>query len=308
MGYPDFLRRCMGDCRPLPQPPKHPTVWKGSVLSRLACLSGKAVYLDVETRAHGEQEISATELSTSLASFRSSGGMYSRGSDRLLALMTSFSFSRSTGLLILCSSLTPASRTLHHLRLPLQLAEAESSSVILRECTALGRLKQLGSLVLACPLATPFYRNRVDTESVPLLDSPITPSSLRGLFPMCSNASTWIIDDDGFRNSVRWGRLGQDGFDSCLAPMDRYPKSQLMTIVIVGARPGPNAVKALLEIDLASTAPNLERVKATRLRWPVTRHEIETSGWVPLAEALCERFEVKLVDPVGHPWTPGLKV
>ncbi|KAH6915568.1 hypothetical protein BKA70DRAFT_1395413 [Coprinopsis sp. MPI-PUGE-AT-0042] len=121
-------------------PPKHPMTWKTSVVRRPALSQQKAIDLDVETR---EQEISATELLDSCSSWvsvRSCGGIFSPGSDRLL-----------------------------------QLAGTESSSAILRECSALGRLRQVRSLVPACPSAIPVWRNQVDAESVARLDSDCPP-------------------------------------------------------------------------------------------------------------------------------------
>ncbi|KAH6915576.1 hypothetical protein BKA70DRAFT_1418515 [Coprinopsis sp. MPI-PUGE-AT-0042] len=159
-----------------------PTVRKGSVLRRLAQSQRKELiqidYLDVKTRAHGKQEIPVIGLldsCSSLVSVRSCRGFYSRGPDRFLVFMASSSLSRTGGLPILYSSLTPASSTFQHLHLTLQLAGTSFGSLILRECPALGRLKQLRPLVLTRPSAISFCRNRVDAESVPRLDRDFIP-------------------------------------------------------------------------------------------------------------------------------------
>ncbi|KAH6880954.1 hypothetical protein BKA70DRAFT_1575532 [Coprinopsis sp. MPI-PUGE-AT-0042] len=131
-----------------------PMIRNDSVLRRLA-QSERKHHLDVESR-HLARSSLPNERFLTLARHR------------LLALIASFSsFSRTGALPTLYGFLIPASYTLQHLHLPLQLAGTELSSVILRECTALGRLNQLRSLVLACPLAIPFGRNRLDAKSSP---------------------------------------------------------------------------------------------------------------------------------------------
>ncbi|KAH6880971.1 hypothetical protein BKA70DRAFT_171408 [Coprinopsis sp. MPI-PUGE-AT-0042] len=129
---------------------------------------------------------------------------------------------------------------------------------------------------------------------------------IRGLFSTaCSNVSTWIIDDEG--GQFRRGHAGMYDF-TCLDPVVESAELALNTIVITGPCYEPKALDGLWQNDLLAKSPRLERVRVASIRWPPNQHEIEKSGWVPLAEVLWERFRVKLVDWDGKWWAPRLKV
>ncbi|KAH6880963.1 hypothetical protein BKA70DRAFT_1238486 [Coprinopsis sp. MPI-PUGE-AT-0042] len=168
------------------------------------------VNFDVEARAHGEQEISATQPLDGC----SRGWIYSRG------------------LPILYSFLVFASFTLQYLHLPPQLAGTEPSPVVGRRIRALGRdclplLECLGVASVITQLAEDLNNclitarlpslQRFDvqaTDTNPCVEAFVkahgrklvvlkADSSIRGLFSATfSNASTWIIDGDGSRSSV----------------------------------------------------------------------------------------------------------
>ncbi|KAH6880966.1 hypothetical protein BKA70DRAFT_1471513 [Coprinopsis sp. MPI-PUGE-AT-0042] len=274
-----------------------PMVRKGSVLRRLAQSQRKEliqiVYLDVKTRAHGKQEISVIGLlgsSSSSVSVRSCGGLYSRGPDRFLLtdscfvhLSTPSSASATGGSLVWfthparmsspwSSEATPASRSYSPIgNFPRWSAWALTVSPRdLLNTLSTVRLPSLQRFDVQGTDTVPCVEACIKAHGYELIVLKVD-LSIRCLFvAICSNASTWIIDDDGSRNGFQW--IASVIMASIHALREwKVPQSQLTTIAILGAPPGPNAIEALLEIGLASMAPKLKRFKVVNLRWPKTR-------------------------------------
>ncbi|KAH6880940.1 hypothetical protein BKA70DRAFT_1206406 [Coprinopsis sp. MPI-PUGE-AT-0042] len=127
-------------------------------------------------------------------------------------------------------------------------------------------------------------------------------------FPaLCPNTLTWIVDDYGYRFGSRHKAPGMYDF-TCLAPLTGSIEPALSTIVIPGTCFNPKPIEGLLQLDLGSAVPRLKRIEVSGAIWPTNQYDIEKSGWVLLAEALWEKFGIKLVDSKGRWWAPRLKV
>ncbi|KAH6909305.1 hypothetical protein BKA70DRAFT_1562153 [Coprinopsis sp. MPI-PUGE-AT-0042] len=129
-----------------------------------------------------------------------------------------------------------------------------------------------------------------------------SPARLQSLFLSCVNVSTWhTVCGGGFDSRSDFQCLDADNLDP-----DQDVQYALNSIVIPSYQFGPPEAEAILNMDLSRLA-KLDKIHINRLEWPKSQRDIEKSTWVKVAEAMVERWNVKLVDRQGIAWVPRLK-
>ncbi|KAH6909304.1 hypothetical protein BKA70DRAFT_1400209 [Coprinopsis sp. MPI-PUGE-AT-0042] len=114
---------------------------------------------------------------------------------------------------------------------------------------------------------------------------------LGGSFAYCTNVRVWLaIYSDG---------RGSDDDFLCLDADNLNPDPDvtyaLNSIMISSYRFGLSEAEALLNMDL-SRLTNLEKIHDDHLEWPKSQRGIDKSTWVPVAEAMVERWNIKFAD------------
>ncbi|KAH6909307.1 hypothetical protein BKA70DRAFT_1562155 [Coprinopsis sp. MPI-PUGE-AT-0042] len=127
------------------------------------------------------------------------------------------------------------------------------------------------------------------------------------LFAHCSNVKNWHARCSG---SIDSALPGYD-FDSLAASkLKPNPCVEYALDTITISEPsfifGVPEAEALLNTDL-SRLTKLTTVHITHLEWPKSQRDIDKSLWVKLAEAMVEKWNVKLKDGEGKAWVPRLK-